>query len=164
MGSAMTDAERLARLEQAVRRSLELLESERPDEARSELARAAAGLAEPVSLAAEVTELELEHAFERAHPVAEEVIDADRVARDAIRAVDRELLEERPAPPATFATGTMAELLERQGDIEGARRIRDALAHREVRRETAPRLRPRPDRSRVLATLERWLGNVKGKE
>ena len=159
----MTDAERLARLEQAVRRCLELLESDRAAEARHELAQAMAPRSEPGALTGDVTDLELEHAFERAHPVVDEVVDADRVAREAIREVDRELLA-RAEPPAAFATGTMAELLERQGDAEGARRIRESLAHREVRRETPPRLRPRPDRARVLATLEEWLGNVSRKE
>jgi hypothetical protein len=163
MESAMKDAERLARLEQALRRCLELLESDRAEEARHELVHAMAPRSEPSALAGDVTDLELEHAFERAHPVADEVVDADRVAREAIREVDRELLA-RAEPPAAFATGTMAELLERQGDAEGARRIRESLAHREVRRENPPRLRPRPDRARVLATLEEWLGNVCRKE
>ena len=156
----MKDAEKLARLERAMRRCLELLETERPEEARRELAQAMGDGA----LAGDVTDLELEHAFDRARPVADEVVDADRVAREAIREVDREFLASRAEPPATFATGTMAELLERQGDVEGARRIRESLAHRAVRRETPPRLRHRPDRARVLATLEQWLGNVRRKE
>jgi hypothetical protein len=96
--------------------------------------------------------------------VADEVVDADRVAHEAIREVDRELLADAGEPPPAFATGTMAELLERQGDVEGARRIRESLAHRESRRENPPRLRSRPDRARVLATLEQWLGNVRRKE
>jgi hypothetical protein len=160
MEAPMKDAERLARLEQAMRHCLELLEAERPEDARRELARAVGARSDAGALEADLSDLELEHAFDRAHPVADEVVDADRVAREAIRAVDRELLGDR----AAFATGTMAELLERQGDVEGARRIRESLAHREVRRETPPRLRPRPDRARVLATLERWLGNVARKE
>ena len=156
----MKDAERLARLERAMRRCLELLETERPEEARRELVQAVGDGA----LAGDVTDLELEHAFDRARPVADEMVDADRVAREAIREVDRELLADRTEPPAAFATGTMAELLERQGDVAGARRIREALAHRGARRETPPRLRQRPDRARVLATLEQWLGNVTRKE
>jgi hypothetical protein len=160
MEAPMKDAERLARLEQAMRRCLELLEAERPEEARRELAQAVGTRSEAGGLGADLSDLELEHAFDRARPVADEVVDADRVAREAIREVDRELLGNR----APFATGTMAELLERQGDVEGARRIRESLAHREIRRETAPRLRPRTDRARVLATLEQWLGNVRGKE
>ncbi len=164
METPMKDAERVARLERTMRRCLELLEAERPEEARRELAQAVAARSTAGALDGDVTDFELEQAFDRAQPVADEVVDADRVARDAIRAVERELLEDRAEPPAAFATGTMAELLERQGDAEGARRIRESLAHREVRRETPPRLRPRPDRARVLATLEQWLGNVRGKE
>jgi hypothetical protein len=160
MEGPMKDAERLARLEQAMRRCLELLEAARPEEARLELARAVGARSEGDALGAELSDSELEHAFDRAHPVADEVVDADRVAHEAMREVDRELLENR----APFATGTMAELLERQGDVEGARRIRESLAHREIRRETPPRLRPRTDRARVLATLEQWLGNVNRKE
>jgi hypothetical protein len=160
MEAPMKDSERLARLEQAMRRCLELLEAERPEEARRELAQAVGARSEAAALGADLSDLELEHAFDRAHPVADEVVDADRVAREAIRAVDQELLGDR----AAFATGTMAELLERQGDVEGARRIRESLAHREIRRETPPRLRPRTDRARVLATLEQWLGNVRRKE
>jgi hypothetical protein len=164
MEAPMKDAERLARLEQAMRRCLELLDAERPEDARTELSRAIGAGTPRGALAADVTDQELEHAFERAHPVAEEVVDADRVARDAIREVDRERLEGPAEPSRAFATSTMAELLERQGDLEGARRIREALAHRDRRRETAPRLRPRTDRARVLETLEQWLGNVTGKE
>ena len=157
----MSDAERLARLEKAVVRCLDLLEAGRADEARLELA----GLLRPSGpLVAPVTDLELDHAFESAEPVADEVMDADRVARQAIREVDRELLGGRGAPREPFATGTMAELLERQGDLEGARRIRESLARREARSET----RPGPGRSRsrahVLGTLERWLTNVRGGE
>jgi len=155
----VSDADRLARLERAAARCLELLDEGRPAEARRELA----GLihAPPASepLALPVSDLELDCAFERAEPVADEVIDADRVAQQAIREVDRELAR-RPTPP--FATRTMAELLEQQGDAEGARRIRDSLAARDPRREARAAGRGRADRSQALSTLERWLTNVRG--
>jgi hypothetical protein len=157
----VNDPERLARLEKAALRCLELLEAGRADEARRELHAAVGGAGE---LAAEVTDLELDHAFERARPVADEVIDADRVAHQAIREVDRELLGERGVPPPAFATSTMAELLERQGDLDGARRIRDSLARRGPRSETRPGPGRRPERGRVVATLERWLANVRREE
>lgn len=157
----MSDAERLARLEKAALRCLELLDAGRSEEARRELAEAAGMLRSAGALAGEVTDLELEHAFDRARPVADEVMDADRVARQAIREVDRELLAERAAPREPFATGTMAELLERQGDLEGARRIRDSLARRETPSETRPGPGRRPERARVLVTLEAWLANVR---
>jgi len=157
----VSDAERLARLEQAALRCLGLLEAGRGDEARRELAEV---LRPTGALAPPVTDLELDHAFDRAEPVADEVIDADRVARQAIRQVDRELLAARGAPREPFATGTMAELLERQGDAEGARRIRESLARREARSETRPGPGRVPSRTRVLGTLERWLANVRGEE
>jgi hypothetical protein len=162
MEAPLRDAQRLTRLEQAVQRALELLAAQRADDARSELERAVASA--QADSRDEVTDLELDRAFDRAEPVADEVVDADRVAREAILAIDRELVEERSETPTAFATSTMAELLERQGDLDGARRIREALARREPRRETAPRLRPRPDRARVLATLEQWLANVRERE
>lgn len=149
----MSDSERLTRLEGAVRRSLELLEDGRGDAAAEVLAavlRAGAS-----GLGGGLSDVELERAFDAAQPIADEVIDADRVAQQALREVDLEALADRPSPPATFATGTMAELLERQGDPEGARRIRASLAGREARPAR------RAERERVVATLERWLSNVR---
>lgn len=151
----MSDPDRLQRLERAARRCLELLEGGRTDAAWSELAAALRGPGGPDALGAALSDVELEQAFEAAHPVADEVIDADRVAQQAMREVDLEGVE----APATFATGTMAELLERQGDAEGARRIRASLADRETRAPAAS-LRRR-DRERIVATLERWLSNVR---
>ena len=175
MESPVTDVERLARLERALRRGIELLERQRPEEARRALAdamadgvpadmRAGGAIGREPDPDGGVTDLELDRALARAEPVADEVVDADRVAREAIRAVDRELLGDPADPPARFATGTMADLLERQGDVEGARRIRESLVQREARRDGAPGLRPRTDRAQMLATLERWLDNVTGKE
>jgi hypothetical protein len=160
----VSDAERLARLEKAALRCLELFDAGRSDEARRELAEAVGVLRADAALAGDVTDLELDHAFERAQPVADEVIDADRVARQAIREVDRAFLAERDAPREPFATSTMAELLERQGDLEGARRIRDSLARREVPSQTRPGPGKRPERARVLSTLEAWLANVRREE
>jgi len=160
----LSDAERLARLEKAALRCLELLDAGRADEARRELAEAAGMLRPAGPLAGGVTDVELDRAFDRAETVADEVIDADRVARQAMREVDRQLLAERTAPSEPFATGTMAELLERQGDTEGARRIRDSLARREGQSETRPGPGRRPERSRVLSTLESWLSNVRREE
>jgi hypothetical protein len=160
----VNEPERLAGLEKAALRCLELLDEGRVDEARRELAAAIGPVRGSGALAPEVTDLELDHAFERAQPVADEVIDADRVAHQAIREVDRELLGDRGVPPAAFATSTMAELLERQGDLDGARRIRDSLARRGSRSETRPGGGRRPERARVVATLERWLANVRREE
>ena len=157
----MNDAERVARLEQAVRRGLAFLDAGRAAEARGELAGALAATGPGEALSGEVTDLELDRALDRARPVAEEVIDADRVARQAIREVDRELLAARGAPRESFATETMADLLERQGDADGARRIRESLARRVERSETRSRAGRGGERARVLKTLERWLANVR---
>ena len=156
----MSDSDRLATLEKAARRCLGLLEGGRGDAAFAELAAALRGLGGPSGLGSALSDIELEQAFEGAHPVADEVIDADRVAQQAMREVDRQLVAPRAAPPASFATGTMAELLERQGDAEGARRIRASLAGRESR-PWRPQPARRGDRERIVATLERWLSNVR---
>ena len=157
----MSDSDRLASLERAARRCLELLERGRSDAAWTELAAALRDSGGADALSAALSDVELEQAFEAAHPVADEMIDADRVAQQAMREVDRELVAAPVAPPATFATGTMAELLERQGDAEGARRIRASLLGREAGAPApTPRLR-RGGRQRIVNTLERWLSNVR---
>ena len=150
----MSEADRLARLEQAVRLGLELLEDGRSEAAAEALAAALRGASGGLGEA--LSEVEIERAFAAAQPVADEVIDADRVAQQALRELDRDALA---APPATFATGTMADLLERQGDAEGARRIRASLSGREA--PARPRPPRRADRERIVATLERWLSNVR---
>ena len=63
----------------------------------------------------------------------------------------------QPEPPdvslgAPFATGTMADLLERQGDFEGAERIRATLL--------APP-QPEDDEVGIVEELTRWLANAK---
>lgn len=196
---------RLERLEAALRQGLALLEGGRAWEARDVLAEA---LAEPVAatadaggaaprkapLAAELRDDELEHAFAEAETNPEEMLDATAVVRATL---EREGLgdfeaDDAAAPDAgfapdtgsPFATGTMAQLLERQGHAEGARVIRDALggsraggsgtavASRapggmdaaEAEAATRPRASAGGDearRSRILATLETWLANVR---
>jgi hypothetical protein len=57
-----------------------------------------------------------------------------------------------------FATRTMAELLERQGDREGAARIRSRIE----RSRTLPAAPSAADRRRqLLNELERWLVNLR---
>ena len=63
------------------------------------------------------------------------------------------------APGSAFATESMAALLERQGDDAGAARIRGSLAG-EAPRDEDPE--SPPNRVRVVATLERWLANIRG--
>jgi hypothetical protein len=149
--------ERVAALERAIARSLELLDAGRGAEARRLLARAASARApEPAALGGGIDEAELERAFAAAEPERASMWDADGVAEAALRqvgegdAADWPEAEPQAAElPAGFATATMAELLERQGDAAGASRIRAGLAP------------ARPSQQRVIATLERWLENVR---
>jgi hypothetical protein len=164
--------ERLAQLEKAVARSLELLELGEMQEARLALERALApggpsGVPPAAEFSAGVSDQEIDHAFEAAEPETDQMLNADRVAQVAMRQAD-EALGEDLAPDevgTAFATRTMADLLERQGDVEGAERIRAGLA------DAAPPLDhpvsehtpgERPGRERVIATLERWLENLRG--
>ena len=57
-----------------------------------------------------------------------------------------------------FATATMAELLERQGDRAGAERIRSRLERAGSDSEGAAGGEPR---GRVVRELERWLANLR---
>jgi hypothetical protein len=166
--------ERLAQLEKAMARSLELLGLGEMQEARCELERALAPAGPsdvpPLAEFSEgVSDQELDHAFEEASPETDQMLDADRVAQVAMRQAD-EALGEDLAPHevgTAFATRTMADLLEDQGDPEGAARIRASL---EDAAELPPPDRPvsegwsggRPRRQQVIATLERWLDNLRG--
>jgi len=166
--------ERLAQLEKAMARSLELLGLGEMQEARRELERALApggpsGVPPLLEFSEGVSDQELDHAFEEASPETDQMLDADRVAQVAMRQAD-EALGEDLAPDevgTAFATRTMADLLEGQGDPEGAARIRASL---EDATEVPPLERPlsegRPGgrlvRQQVIATLERWLDNLRG--
>ena len=111
----------------------------------------------------DLSEHEFEQAFSSAEPELDAMVTPDSVAEEAALGVDggyatHSPLEENPA----FATQTMAELLERQGDAAGAARIRALLGEPEPEAEDA-RQEP-PERSPsgdLVATLERWLSNAK---
>jgi hypothetical protein len=151
--------------------ALVLWDQGRDADARSELMRVAAGLVpaeETPAPAGAVSEAELDHAFAEAETDAEELIDPNRVAAEAILHADAgaaEGLREDGAEPAygsgqAFVTETMARLLDRQGDARGAARIRAVLtaedaAPGEQRRERVAR------RARSVAVLERWLANLR---
>lgn len=150
--------------------ALTLLDRGNYDEARAQLvARAAeflaaggfADAAEPADeFAADLTEGELEHAFAVAETDPEQVVDADRVARDAMLEADLAAPEglSRALDPM-FATQSMAELLERQGDAAGASEIRAALQGTGARDRGAGQAQDR--RERIIATLESWLANLR---
>jgi tetratricopeptide (TPR) repeat protein len=137
--------------------ALALLDQRRPDAAYGELVQALAHSAEP---AAEVSEQELEDAFAQAEPDAEQVIDADRVAARALREAELGPADEiaPPGGPSVFTTRTMAELLERQGDREGAARIRSRLERPHAQGPATP---ASDRRRRIVGELERWLANLR---
>lgn len=107
-------------------------------------------------LAADVSEGELESAFAAAEPEIAQMITPDSIAEEAALLADPAPDERSPlASSGAFATRTMAELLERQGDRRGAARIRAALGEPEAREATAP------DNAAAIAALEHWLENVR---
>lgn len=93
---------------------------------------------------------ELEAAFETARPDAEAMVDANDLAREAVRRVDYEATELVTAEGSPFATRTVANLLEQQGDLDNAEAVRRGLQE-----GTKPSDTDR--RQRVLTTLEGWL-------
>ena len=156
--------ERLARLEQVVARSLDLLGGGDVDAARELLSDLVGPESAPPPAAAAapvITDDELEQAFAGAEPETDQMRHADDVAQQAILQADLALEADGEMAPDevgdNFSTETMAQLLERQGDAHGADRIRAALeAH-----EASPAAR-RSGRQNVVATLERWLDNIRG--
>lgn len=150
--------------------ALVLWDQGREDEARGELSRVGARiLATRAATAAEtVSEAELDVAFEEAETDAEQLIDPNRVAAEAILHADsgatEGLREDYGDPPDTpgqaFVTETMARLLDRQGDARGAARIRAVLAAESPPPRERRRQRSR-QRAHAVAILERWLANLR---
>jgi tetratricopeptide (TPR) repeat protein len=155
---------------------LALIDQGRGREARSLLAQllddAVSALAAPAAPAhGALSEAELDMAFDRAETDMGELIDPDRVAAAAVAHVDAgaddgldEGAAREPLPiGGAFATETMAELLERQGDRSGASRIRAALGSPPAPAGHASRAGHAPaSRQQWIDTLERWLGNLRG--
>ncbi len=176
------DAERVARdglsrkpdsLPGVLSLALVLLDAGRSGEARQLLERAAGALvadaarapgAEPAAsldLDDDVSDEELEFAFAGAETERDAVLDADRVAQEALRGSGLEAPEDvAPVHGSPFETRTMADLLERQGDATGAARIRENLAGA-GRAPAAGRAAEEAPREGVVATLERWLENLR---
>jgi len=163
-----------ASLEARALLALVLSDQGRTAEARAELERIAAtrlagqGIESRAVESAALSDAELDDAFAEAETDAEQLIDPNRVAQEAILHADsgageglrEDAAEALAAPGQAFVTETMARLLDRQGDARGAARIRAALAA-----ETPPRRDPRllraQRRSRTVAVLERWLANLR---
>lgn len=97
---------------------------------------------------------ELDGAFASAEPDLDEMVDANAVAARALRAAELDEPEGfLPEAGSPFATRTVADLLARQGHEAEAAALRRALH--------APGGAGERDREQVLATLERWLENVR---
>lgn len=161
---------------------LALLDLGRVEDARAELARAleatpdhllARGALEELgegapaadawdeSPLARIGEGEIEAAVAAARAEREAMLDADRVALAALREVEREPAEPDAGPDALarvadaaspFATRTLADLLERQGDPERAASVRRAVAARGGARS---------EREVLIARLEAWLARLR---
>jgi len=105
-------------------------------------------------LTAAVSDVELEDAFAAAEPDLAEMITPDSIAEEAALHADAAPEERSPlVASGAFATRTMADLLERQGDRRGAARIRAALGESEAA--------PAPPTAAAIAALERWLENIR---
>lgn len=145
---------------------LALLDQGRELEARFELSRlaeeilAAQGLGRLADAEAHVSDAEFDRAFDQAETDPDELIDPNRVVEETIERADPDIdleghpLSEAIAPGATFATETMAGLLERQGDGLGAAGIRAVLAS-----DGLPASNDAAQ-ERAIAALERWLRNI----
>ena len=123
-----------------------------------------------------VDDEEVEAAFALAEPIEDEMIDANQIAQEAMRASQLDepegfRVEETPA----FATATMARLLDEQGDRAAAEAIRHRLDSSgeftagELDAAVVPAAVAEAlgtngfgASSRVLATLESWLDNLGG--
>lgn len=174
---------------------LALLDIGEPDEAREALSAILKdvpelmalleeeGLASPSDPAAAVDTLrddEIDLAFDDAEAEPDEMVDVNDLAEAAIR--QESLGDPRggftPSEHPVFATATMADLLENQGDSQGAERIRSSLTS-EVPQIQVPQIQvPNEElaamvsadevgaargasRADILATLEGWLENIR---
>lgn len=109
---------------------------------------------------ADVSERELDSAFEAAETDPDEVFDADAIAQRAMRAADFEL-EELATRDSMYATQTMAGLLEQQGDERGASRIRAMTAPGDSGATASAATAP-SRKNETIEELERWLVNLRG--
>lgn len=155
--------------------ALALLDQARVEEARAELERVLEEVPDhPLALDAlaqhagggapdaldELGDAEIDGAFAEAETSLGELVDANELAARALRAADLDepegLLASDAASP--FATRTVADLLERQGHPADAEALRRRLAARD---EEPERKLPTGRREELIATLERWLENLR---
>ena len=106
----------------------------------------------------EVSDRELEIAFESAETDRDIVIDADTIAQQAVSDTECDLADEFVSPDSSFATRTVADLLAQQGDEQHASRIRammDSSASDTV-------AKTRTQNARKIERLQRFLISVQG--
>ena len=147
--------------------ALVLLDQSRDEEARRVIAdwadtnlgvEVADGSVSGETFDAEVSDGELEVAFESAETDRDEVIDADAIAQQAVSETEFDHADEFVSPDSSFATRTVADLLAQQGDEQRASQIRammDPPASDTV-------LTARDRSARKIERLERWLINIRG--
>jgi tetratricopeptide (TPR) repeat protein len=154
--------------------ALVLLDLGRVDEARAELERILEDVPDhPLALASfaraggtaleALADDEIEGAFADAETSVGEMVDANHVAARALEAAD---LDEPEGvfptdPDSLFATPTVANLLETQGHGAEAAALREELARRSRGEAPASAAAEGAQRERVIATLERWLENLR---
>ena len=106
----------------------------------------------------EVSDGEVEIAFESAETDRDEVIDADSIAQQAVSETEFDPTDEFVSPDSSFATRTVANLLENQGDKQRASQIRAMMDSSESDTEVKTQNR----NARKIERLERWLVNIRG--
>jgi hypothetical protein len=114
---------------------------------------------QPAPLAA-LADDELEDAFDAAEAQRDEMHDANHVAAAALELVEDGVPEgvDLTSAESPFATETVANLLERQGQRDRADEVRAAARMRgQFREQRLDEAR----RERVVATLTRWLDNLR---
>jgi lipopolysaccharide biosynthesis regulator YciM len=106
----------------------------------------------------EVSDGEVEIAFETAETDRDEVIDADAIAQQAVSEAELDPADEFVSAESSFATRTVADLLAQQGDEQRAAQIRAMMDS--TASDTAVKTRDRNDLK--IERLERWLINLRG--
>jgi len=105
-----------------------------------------------------LTDPEFERVFAAAETDREQLIDADRVAEEALHRVHPTPADEIPASAGSpFATHTVANILESQGDPQAASLLRASLK----RGDAGGAAPAAAGRGRAIAKLERWLENLR---
>ena len=119
-------------------------------------------------LLGDLAEDELESAFQDAEAQSDEMLSANRVVAAAVRDIDQDEPEGvMPFPvDSPFATETVAGLLEQQDHLGEARAVREVLegppASATLATDPGAALHDTMNRrAGVIATLERWLENLR---